>query len=87
MNMGISHFQAHSGMISMVEAWGFILGSLWGLLGIIYMKSVFITLMVVIAAQLVMMIVTLVKLEILMMPHWSYQIQRQESVLKYFMLS
>jgi len=67
--------------------WGFILGSVWGLFGIVILDSVFITLMISIAATIVMMITTVIKLEILMTPHWSYQIERQESVLKHLIMS
>ncbi len=62
----------NSGVISVVEAWGFIVGAEWGLVDIIYLESFFLTIMTAIIALLLVMIITLVKLEFLLLPHWSY---------------
>lgn len=80
----MNHFQAISGIISIVEAWGFIIGSVWGLLGLIYLDSFRLTMIIAIVALLIVMIITIIKLEFLLLPHWSYQIERQESLLKYY---
>ena len=60
----------------------FILGSAWGILSLLAFNSLFVTILTLISFQIILLFVTILMIERFMTPHWSYQIEQQECIIK-----
>jgi len=73
--VGISHVNDQSVQIQLFEYGAFILGSCWGIISLLAMESIFITILILITFQIILLFVTILMIERFMTPHWSYQIE------------
>jgi hypothetical protein len=71
-SVGALHYSRASSRIQTAESLGLILGALWSTIAIEVVDSYFLAIVVALGLQAVMMIVTLIQLEVLMIPHWSH---------------
>ncbi|CDW90938.1 UNKNOWN [Stylonychia lemnae] len=83
--LGEKYFRVNITLIKTVEIFGFTLGSIWGLVGVILIQSIFTVYLSCILLFTGLVILYLVKIEYIMSPHWSIQIQLQEQTLLQYM--
>ena len=86
-SIGIQHFHKHSLYVNLVECIGSIFGSCWGLTAVLALDSFFMAISMLLVFQLLLLVLSITHFVFLMIPHWSYQIDRQEALLKYFLLN
>ena len=71
-SIGIQHFHKHSLHINLVECLGSLLGASWGLLAVLSLDSFFLAVSFLLGLQLLLLVLTIIRFEFLMIPHWSY---------------
>ena len=80
---GTTLFSSYNTSINLYECLGALLGIVWGVSVLLSNASLFVALIVPLLLNLFLMLLALLRLNSLLMPHWSYQVERQEAVLKY----